>query len=139
MIAKKSLFRNQQPSECGGGAVFFVSRSDHQFLQEVEMREEAGTIRVIGAVRAALAIKLKDSVGCKEIMKIETKLRHQALKVWRKIPHLKLLGEDEEDQHRLAVFSFLIQDQISGKYLHHNFVAALLNDLFGIQVSETDF
>ena len=47
------------------------------------------------------------------------------------IKNLKLLGSVEAK--RLPIFSFLILNEESGFYLHHNFVAALLNDLFGIQ------
>ena len=59
LIAKKSLFRNHAPSEGGGGSVFFVSRDGHRYLQDEEMREEGGTPRVAGIVRAALAMELK--------------------------------------------------------------------------------
>ena len=34
---------------------------------------------------------------------------------------------------RLPIFSFLIRHPIAGVFLHHNYVCALLNDLFGIQ------
>ena len=34
---------------------------------------------------------------------------------------------------RLPIFTFLIRNEETGYYLHHNFVTALLNDLFGIQ------
>ena len=34
---------------------------------------------------------------------------------------------------RLPVFSFLVRHQDSGRYLHHNFVCAVLNDVFGLQ------
>ena len=34
---------------------------------------------------------------------------------------------------RLPIFSFLVYHQESHRYLHHNFVSTLLNDLFGIQ------
>jgi selenocysteine lyase/cysteine desulfurase len=36
------------------------------------------------------------------------------------------------DADRLSIVSFVIKHQ-DGKYLHHNFVVAVLNDLFGIQ------
>ena len=49
----------------------------------------------------------------------------------KKIPNLILLGNLEVK--RLPIFSFLIKNEMTGLYLHHNFVAKLLNDLFGIQ------
>lgn len=78
------------------------------------------------------------TIGAEFICKTETKLRKKALEVWRKHPQLIILGDYEdtdESSNQLAVFSFLIKEEVSGRFLHHNFVAALLNDLFGIQVS----
>ena len=49
----------------------------------------------------------------------------------KKIPNLILLGNLEVK--RLPIFSFLIRNEATGLYLHHNFVTKLLNDLFGIQ------
>ena len=34
---------------------------------------------------------------------------------------------------RIPIFSFLIQHEETGLFLHHNFITTLLNDLFGIQ------
>lgn len=50
---------------------------------------------------------------------------------WGKVPDLILLGPG--DVPKLPVFSFLVRHLPSGRLLHHNFVCALLNDLFGIQ------
>ncbi|CAF4686857.1 unnamed protein product, partial [Rotaria sp. Silwood1] len=48
--------------------------------------------------------------------------------------HEKLLVLGSSTVPRLAIFSFLIYVPAFDKYLHHNFVCMLLNDLFGIQV-----
>ena len=40
-------------------------------------------------------------------------------------------AEGEGGMHHLPIFSFLIQR--GTRFLHHNFVCALLNDLFGVQ------
>lgn len=50
---------------------------------------------------------------------------------WNKVPYLHLVGPTAVS--RLPVFSFLIGHPQSDHYLHHNFVCALLNDLYGIQ------
>lgn len=44
---------------------------------------------------------------------------------------LIILGCDTDN--KLPIFSFVIKHQSSGRLLHHNFVSAILNDLFGIQ------
>ncbi len=45
-------------------------------------------------------------------------------------PAIELLGN--LDAERLSIVSFVLRSP-SGRYLHHNYVVALLNDLFGIQ------
>jgi len=68
-------------------------------------------------------------------MKRESALFRRALDKWKDCPNLRLLGVgDSPRSDRIAIFSFLIHCPEAGTYLHHNFVAALLNDLFGIQV-----
>lgn len=54
----------------------------------------------------------------------------QVLREWCKIPQIHILGDNTP---RLPIISFMIQHLESGYFLHHNFVVALLNDLFGIQ------
>lgn len=55
--------------------------------------------------------------------------RH-AFQVWHKNPNITILGNHKA--RRLPIFSMLIYHQDSGKFLHHNFVSVLLNDLYGI-------
>ena len=46
------------------------------------------------------------------------------------MPAIEILGN--LDAERLSIVSFVVRSP-SGRYLHHNFVVAVLNDLFGIQ------
>lgn len=55
----------------------------------------------------------------------------RAMSAWNNSENLVLL--ENTAVARLPIFSFLIRHPISGLFLHHNFVCALLNDLFGIQ------
>ena len=50
----------------------------------------------------------------------------------RTIPEIILLGNNSQAMKRLAVFSFMVRHP-RGTFLHHNFVCAVLNDMFGIQ------
>nr|CAB3260581.1 uncharacterized protein LOC100175538 [Phallusia mammillata] len=134
LVAKRCLFQNSVPSNCGGGAVFFVRRNGHRYLQDEEAREEGGTPRVVGCVRAALAMELKQSVGSVTIIARESKLYRKVTDRWRHEPNLEILGQpDHLSEDKLAIFSLMIFCPETQNYLHHNFVAALLNDLFGIQ------
>ena len=55
----------------------------------------------------------------------------KAKTAWADSSSLVILGN--LDVERLPIFSFLVYHGQSGKYLHHNYVSTLLNDLFGIQ------
>ena len=52
-------------------------------------------------------------------------------KKWKENPNIRILGA--HGVRRLSIFSLLMYHPGSGKLLHHNFIAALLNDLYGIQ------
>ncbi|CAF5129864.1 unnamed protein product, partial [Rotaria sp. Silwood1] len=74
---------------------------------------------------------LKEAVGEKIIEKREEELVEKFFQRFRN--HEKLLVLGSSTVPRLAIFSFLIYVPAFDKYLHHNFVCILLNDLFGIQ------
>lgn len=133
LVAKKSLFRNTVPNGCGGGTVFFVTQGGHRYLKDTEMREEGGTGAIVESVRAGLVMQLKEAVGSPNIMAREEKICKMVLAHIRTIPELILLGNSSPAIQRLPVFSFMVRHP-RGTFLHHNFVCAVLNDVFGIQV-----
>lgn len=50
----------------------------------------------------------------------------------RTIPEVILLGNGTHSMRRVPIFSFMVRHP-RGTFLHHNFVCAILNDVFGIQ------
>lgn len=129
LVARKALLTNTVPAVPGGGVVQYVSPVDHLYVTDPEHREEAGTPAIIESIRAGLAFKLKGEVGVSRIRQLEHDFIRRAIESWRVDPNIEILGNPDAD--RLSIVSFLIKFQ--GKVLHHNFVVALLNDLFGIQ------
>lgn len=129
LIAKKSLFSNETPIVPSGGTVHFVSRNKQRYFEDIETREEGGTPAIIESIRAGLAFKLKDDVGERLIEERENTAIEYAFKELLPNPNIFILGNTEV--RRLAFIAFHIRN--SGRFLHHNFVIALLNDLFGIQ------
>jgi selenocysteine lyase/cysteine desulfurase len=63
--------------------------------------------------------------------KIVNLLKRKTIGFLKEIKNLHLLGS--LNTLRLPIFSFLIKNEETGLFLHHNFVTSLLNDLFGIQ------
>jgi len=129
LVAGRELFKNRVPTNPGGGTVAFVNPNGHRYLDDIEHREEGGTPAIIGAIRSGLVFQLKRMVGADRIRALEEGFIKRAIASWHTNPNMKILGNPEAD--RLSIVSFVIRH--NDRYLHHNFVVALLNDLFGIQ------
>jgi selenocysteine lyase/cysteine desulfurase len=130
LLAKRRLFHNRVPTRPGGGTVDFVTEGYHRYLEDPEVREEGGTPAIIESIRAGLVFQLKAAVGTAVIHARERMLTRRAMERWERNPALDVLGS--HDAPRLAIISFTVRYQ-AGRYLHHDLVVALLNDLFGIQ------
>jgi len=129
LVAKKHLFNNRVPAMPGGGTVSYVNSTEHRYLDCPIHREEGGTPDIVGAIRAGLVFQLKESVGHQAIRDAEQSFIQRAIEQWSKHSNIQILGNPTS--WRLSIVSFMIRD--GERYLHHNFVVALLNDLFGIQ------
>ncbi|KAF7834160.1 putative cysteine desulfurase [Senna tora] len=154
--------RSSPPSTCGGGTVSYVNgfnEKDTIYLESIEERENGGTPQIIQTVRAALAFWVKEYIGLEEIEKREQLYINKALERLLPNPNIEVLGN--VNVKRQAILSFLVYSTTNsssstcggnemneeegelnlwteignkrGKPLHGPFVAALLNDLFGIQ------
>ena len=130
LVAKRSLFRNRVPGVPGGGTVSYVSPVEHRYIGDPAHREEGGTPAIVESIRAGLVFQLKESVGAETIEALEHGFIRRAIESWSENPNLRILGNDKAP--RLSIVSFLVRHGEEG-YLHHNYVVALLNDLFGIQ------
>jgi selenocysteine lyase/cysteine desulfurase len=130
LVARRELFTNRVPDVPGGGTVAYVNDDDHRYLEDPAHREEGGTPAIVESVRAGLVFKLKEAVGVETIRAREEEFLRRAVDAWRGEPALEILGD--LDAPRLSIVSFVVRAP-SGRYLHHNFVVAVLNDLFGIQ------
>ncbi|MDP9067614.1 MAG: aminotransferase class V-fold PLP-dependent enzyme [Actinomycetota bacterium] len=129
LIVRKDLLTNPVPSVPGGGTVAYVNASEHRYLSDPEQREEGGTPDIVGSIRAGLVFQLKQAVGIEEIERREERFIRRAIASWEANPNIEVLGNHEA--RRLSIVSFVIRH--GTRHLHHNFVVALLNDLFGIQ------
>lgn len=129
LVARKELFRNRVPVVPGGGTVAFVNPVDHVYLEDVEHREEGGTPAIVESIRAGLVFQLKNFVGTETIKRREEVMTNRAIESWTANPNIEILGNPQAD--RLSIVSFVVRH--GDRYLHHNFVVAVLNDLFGVQ------
>jgi selenocysteine lyase/cysteine desulfurase len=129
LVLRRELLRNRVPTVPGGGTVAYVNPTEHRYLDDPVEREEGGTPAIVESIRAGLVFQLKQAVGADTIGARERSFIDRAIASWSANPNIELLGNTEAE--RLSIVSFVVRD--GPRYLHHNFVVAVLNDLFGIQ------
>ena len=132
LVFNKRIYHGELPPSVGaGGTVDYVSKTDQDFIKDIEEREKAGTPGVLQTMKAALVFQVKDRVGVDTIHEREREFTTRAMKRFRDEDGIEILGNPDPER-RVSIISFNVKAP-DGKYLHHKFVTALLNDLFGIQ------
>jgi selenocysteine lyase/cysteine desulfurase len=129
LVVRRELVHNAVPTVPGGGTVAFVDPAGHRYLDDPVAREEGGTPAIVESIRAGLVFQLKEAVGTDLIAAREEALWRYVLRRWNGNLAIEILGN--QHSRRLSIVSFRIRH--GAQYLHHNFVVAVLNDLFGIQ------
>ncbi len=126
LLFHKKLYTLESPDQPGGGTVLWTNPwGHHKFSPDIEVREDGGTPAFLQAIKASLAVQLKEQMGLERMAAREHELCGMMFDRMRKVPHLSLLADGIEE--RLCVFSFYFD------HIHYNLVVALLNDRFGIQ------
>lgn len=129
LVADRRMLQNARPTVTGGGTVSYVTAKGHNYVTDPERREEAGTPSIVENIRAGMVMQLKSDMDELLVERREQTMSDRLAAALRLIHGVELLGPVNAD--RIGVFSFNIR--VRGKLLHHNYVVALLNDLFGIQ------
>jgi selenocysteine lyase/cysteine desulfurase len=130
LVVSRRLLTNTVPDVVGGGTVAYVNPTEHRYLTDPAHREEGGTPAIVESIRAGLVFALKDAVGVPTIRAHEEDFLRRAVTAWHRHPAIEVLGNP--DAERLSIVSFVVR-RPDGRYLHHNLVVTVLNDLFGIQ------
>ena len=131
LLVNKDIYdKNLPPTVSGGGTVDYVSSISHDYTENVESREKAGTPGILQVIKASLAIELKDALGIDEIEKREAVLTERVLGRFAKNPAIEVLGP-KDPKKRVSIISIMIKSNET--YLHPRFLAKSINDLFGIQ------
>ncbi|MBL7473209.1 aminotransferase class V-fold PLP-dependent enzyme [Robertkochia sediminum] len=126
LIFNKQLYKNMIPDNPGGGTVTYTNPwGDHDYVPDIESREDGGTPGFLQAMKIALSIQLKEKMGVKNILDREHELNERIFARLKKIENLHILAGQHTD--RLGIFSFYIEN------VHFNLIVKLLNDRYGIQ------
>lgn len=130
MIVRNAVVSRCTPSLPGGGTVSFVSPWGHTYSDRIAAREEAGTPNVIGDIRVALAMLVKEALGQEWLDARQKQLRRRAEDIWSCNPRLDMLGTVQSGA--LPIFSFRVRDGHGG-HIHQQLFTRLLSDVAGIQ------
>ncbi|MCH5313426.1 MAG: aminotransferase class V-fold PLP-dependent enzyme [Helicobacter sp.] len=107
LALRKSLLDNTlPPSFCGGGVIEYANDYTHSFIDDVAMREEAGTPPILGLLYGALAYQLRNEIGFDVIKRREKILTEVFLHELTKIPAVSVYGDVSLE--RLGIVSFNI-------------------------------
>lgn len=130
LIIKQHIMNNAVPAMVGGGTVSFVTPESHEYVTNPVVREEGGTPAIIESIRAGLVVKLQQDVGVERIEALEEQMVKRTIEFLNTLDNVEILGNPELD--RISIFSLRFKH--GERDLHHGFVTALFNDLFGIQM-----
>ena len=126
LIFDSALYHNRVPDCPGGGTVEWTNPwGGHQYVDDIEQREDGGTPAFLQTIKVALAVRLKEEMGVKNMLDREHEMLEQIWNRFEKISNLHILAPNIKD--RLGVISFYIDK------LHYNLAVRILNDRFGIQ------
>lgn len=127
LIFNTQLYDNKVPDNPGGGTVKWTNPwQEHEFIENIEDREDGGTPPFLQTIKIALCIRLKEEMGIQNMLKREEELLSLIFNRLHNIKGIHVLAP--EQTHRLGVVSFYIEN------VHFNLGVKLLNDQFGIQV-----
>ena len=130
LLIRRDAVLAQCPSFPGGGTVAFVNDERHDYLSRIEDREEGGTPNIVGDIRAALVMVVKQALGQNFITRRNAELTRRTLAAWADCPEITLLGGARAD--RLPIFSFTVS-MPGGHGFDYQLFTRALSDLYGIQ------
>jgi selenocysteine lyase/cysteine desulfurase len=126
LLFNKKLYKNLVPDNPGGGTVTYTNPwGDHDYVDDIEAREDGGTPAFLQTLRIAFSIQLKEEMGTQNIHDREAEMNFIIFDRLSTIKNLHVLVKS--NKNRLGIFSFYIDDA------HYNLIVKLLNDRFGIQ------
>jgi selenocysteine lyase/cysteine desulfurase len=131
LVFNRRIYRQDlPPTTAGGGTVVFVGFEQHDFAEDIEAREKAGTPPILQTIKASLAMEVKNRIGVDRIEEIEAEYTSYFHDRLLDMENIEPIGNaDPKDCLSIVSFNIKHRDRI----LHPKFVTKLINDLFGIQ------
>jgi selenocysteine lyase/cysteine desulfurase len=126
LIFNKKMYQNNIPDQPGGGTVEYSNPwKVHEYVINIERREDGGTPPFLQGIKAAMCIRLKEEMGVENIQRREEEMLQLIFDRFSKIKNVEVL--EGHVKKRLGVVAFIV------KGVHYNLIVKMLNDRFGIQ------
>ena len=126
LIFNKKSYTNTVPDQPGGGTIIYSNPwKVHEYIANIELREDGGTPPVLQGIKAAMCIRLKEEMGVENILQREEELLQIIFDRFSKMKNVEIL--EDGIKSRLGVISFIVNGA------HYNLIVKILNDRFGIQ------
>lgn len=127
LVFNTSLYSSSVPDNPGGGTVAFTNPwGVHQYLDDIEAREDGGTPGFLQVMRTALCMRLKEQMGVENILAREHEIMQILWDGLANVPGVQLLAGHH--RRRLGIIPLCFDN------VHYNLAVRVLNDRFGIQV-----
>ena len=126
LIFNKKIYKNRVPDQPGGGTIMYSNPwRIHEYVTDIEQREDGGTPPVLQGIKVAMCIRLKEEMGVENIRRREEEMLQIIFDRFSKMKNVEVL--EGNIKKRLGVISFIINGA------HYNLITKILNDRFGIQ------
>lgn len=126
LVLKNKLYKNKVPDQPGGGTILYSNPwKVHEYITDIEQREDGGTPPFLQAIKAAMCIRLKEEMGIENILNREDEILQIIFGRFSKMKNVEVL--EGRNKKRLGIVSFIVEGA------HHGLIAKILNDRFGIQ------
>lgn len=126
LIFNKKIYKNIIPDQPGGGTVSYSNPwKVHEYITDIEQREDGGTPPFLQGIKAAMCVKLKEEMGVENMLQREEEMLQIIFARLSKMKNVEIL--EGNIKKRLGVISFIVNGA------HYNLIVKMLNDRFGIQ------
>ncbi len=126
LIFNSKMYKNSIPDQPGGGTVFYSNPwKVHEYVTNIEQREDGGTPPFLQGIKAAMCISLKADMGIENMLRRDEEMLQVIFERFSKIKNIEIL--EGHIRKRLGVIAFIV------KGAHYNLIVKILNDRFGIQ------
>lgn len=126
LIFNKKIYKNATPDQPGGGTIMYSNPwKFHEYVTNIEQREDGGTPPFLQGIKAAMCVRLKEKMGVENILAREEEILRVIFDRFSKMKAVEVL--ESGIKKRLGVFAFIVHGA------HYNLIVKMLNDRFGVQ------